>query len=100
MARTKTVTLGQLEARRTRVQEQIRKAKEREVALELRLRKLESQYYGVRLTLGSKNNVLAGLNGIISLMAGAGAVGYVSQGGAIRKWVMPDGSRTDATEED
>ncbi|MCJ2530796.1 MAG: hypothetical protein LN413_00545 [Candidatus Thermoplasmatota archaeon] len=99
MARAKTVTLGQLEAKKSRIREQVRKAEERESALKARLRKLEVQYDEAYSSMWTKRNDLAGYNGIISMMAKYGAAGYVSKDGAIEEWVMPDGSRKDATVE-
>ncbi len=100
MNRGKVVQLLEMQQQRNRANDQVEKARERERTIDARRRKLEVQYDEAVSTLTMKRNDLAGLNGIISLMVKAGAVGFVTEDGRIQEWVMPDGSRKNASMEE
>ncbi len=98
MARAKTVWLLQLEAKRNLAMDRISRDEPKLSALKARLAKLALQVDEAERALRNRQNDVAGYNGIISLMVKAGAVRYVSEDGMIQEWVMPDGSRKDATQ--
>lgn len=95
--RTKRVSLEKLQADRERTLAQLDRLEERKIAAATRLGAASRRYDEASRKHGSKSNELAGLNGIIHLTEKAEAVGYVAEDGAIKWWVMPDGSKVDAS---